>query len=284
MVPVAYSAGIIALAMFGICPSCVSVSLAGGLLFLLLTQGVRAALAKLRWQLPLLLLICLINPLYSAMGSTLLCKVGPFRVYAESLAYGAVMGALLVSALLWFEAAASVVGQDEVMELGGTLLPSVTLAVSMVMRLVPQLVRRARDARTVAEVTVGRRHGMNEALRILGVLLAWSLEDSVERSDSMRARGWGAGVRRHVYRSHLVRRRDVQALLLLILLSVVLVNHLNPASLLCRITIQRCYRDSARQLLAGSYDFEARPTQIWAQKKPGGKPRRARALGKERCD
>lgn len=218
MVPVAYSAGIIALAMFGICPSCVGVSLAGGLLFLLLTQGVRAALAKLRWQLPLLLLICLINPLYSAMGSTLLCKVGPFRVYAESLAYGAVMGALLVSVLLWFEAAASVVGQDEVMELGGTLLPSVTLAVSMVMRLVPQLVRRARDARTVAEVTVGRRHGMNEALRILGVLLAWSLEDSVERSDSMRARGWGAGVRRHVYRSHLVRRRDVQALLLLILL------------------------------------------------------------------
>ena len=49
-------------------------------------------------------------------------------------------------------------------------------------------------------------------MRLLGTLLTWSLEDSVERSDSMRARGWGAHARRSTYRAHTLRRRDVCAL------------------------------------------------------------------------
>jgi energy-coupling factor transport system permease protein len=215
MVLAAYFAGTIGLAMFGIAPACVAISLAGGLSFALVTQGARAALAKLRWQLPLLVLICLINPLYSAMGSTLLGKVGPFRIYAESLAYGAVMGVLLVSVLLWFEAAASVVGSDEVLELGGGVLPSVTLATSMVMRLIPQLMRRGQVARDVAHASSASGKGPREGVRLLGVLLTWSLEDSVERSDSMRARGWGAHASRTAYRSHMLCRRDVCALLAL---------------------------------------------------------------------
>lgn len=215
VVPAVYFAGTICLAMFGLTPACVALSLGGGFAFALVTQGVRVSLAKLRWQIPLLVLICLINPLYSAMGSTLLGRVGPFRIYAESLAYGAVMGALLVSVLLWFEAAASVVGQDETLELGGGALPSVALALSMVMRLVPQLMRRGRAARDSLRATTGSARGRGEATRLLGVLLTWSLEDSVERSDSMRARGWGSGVRRSTYRSHGLRRRDAAALVVL---------------------------------------------------------------------
>ena len=213
-----YFAGTIALAMFGICPACVAISLVGGLLFALVTQGVRASLAKLRWQLPLLVLICLINPLYSAMGSTLLGKVGPFRIYAESLAYGAVMGALLVSVLLWFEAAAGVVGQDEVMELGGGALPAITLATSMVMRLIPQLKERGREARVVVEATRGKGGVHSQSMRLMGVLLTWSLEDSVERADSMRARGWGATAKRTVLHQHAFRLRDGAALLVVLAL------------------------------------------------------------------
>lgn len=212
MVLAAYFVGTIGLAMFGIAPACVAISLVGGLAFALVTQGVRASIAKLRWQLPLLILICLINPLYSAMGSTLLGKVGPFRIYAESLAYGAVMGALLVSVLLWFEAAASVVGSDEVLELGGWVLPSVTLAVSMVMRLIPQLMRRGRVARDVARASSASGKGLREGVRLLGVLLTWSLEDSLERSDSMRARGWGARATRTTFRTHTLGTCDVVAL------------------------------------------------------------------------
>ena len=212
MVPAVYFAGTIALAMFGICPTCVALSLVGGLAFSLVTQGLHASLAKLRWQLPLLVLICVINPLYSGMGSTLLGKVGPFRVYAESLAYGAVMGALLVSVLLWFEAAGSVLGADELMELGGSMLPTTTLAVSMVMRLIPQLMGRARTSRDVMRVVRGSSAGLHEHTRLMGVLLTWSLEDSIERSDSMRARGWGARQRRSTYRTHMLRHRDAVAL------------------------------------------------------------------------
>ena len=209
-----YFVGVIALTMFGMAPACVVLSLAGGLCFSLATQGIASSLAKLRWQLPLLALICLINPLYSAMGSTLLGRVGPFRVYAESLAYGAMMGALLVAVLLWFEAAGSVVGVDETLELSGGLLPSIALAISMVMRLIPQLMRRGEETRRVTRIARGTGHVRSDMMRLLGVLLTWSLEDSVERSDSMRARGWGAAQRRSTYRAHRFRRRDGVALAL----------------------------------------------------------------------
>lgn len=223
LVLVAYFAGTITLAMFGLAPGCVAASLVGGVTFALVTQGLVPTLSKLRWQLPLLVLICVINPLYSARGATLLAKVGMFRIYAESLAYGAVMGALLVSVLLWFEAAASVVGEDETLELGGGLLPSVSLAASMVMRLIPQLMRRARATRAVLRATSGARHGRAEGMKLLGILLTWSLEDSVERSDSMRARGWGASVgrRRRPYRSHAFRTHDLVALIAIALLVAV---------------------------------------------------------------
>ncbi|MBQ6522986.1 MAG: energy-coupling factor transporter transmembrane protein EcfT, partial [Atopobiaceae bacterium] len=56
-VPAILFAGIIALTMFGLEPRLVGASLVSAILFALATQGVAAALDKLRWQLPLLILI-----------------------------------------------------------------------------------------------------------------------------------------------------------------------------------------------------------------------------------
>jgi energy-coupling factor transport system permease protein len=174
-----YFAGTVAIAMFGMHPGCVGISLVGGLALCSLLAGVRSSLAKLRWQLPLLLLVCVVNPLYSALGSTLLARVGPFRIYAESLAYGGMMGALFVSVLLWFEAASLVLGSDELLELAGAHLPHVALALSMVLRLIPLMLRRIRQAHDALGATRGQRGGVREATRLLGALLTWSLEDSV---------------------------------------------------------------------------------------------------------
>lgn len=222
-VPATYFAGTIVLAMCGLEPRLVAISLVGALAFSAVTYGVGAALAKLRWQVPLLLLICVINPLYSANGVTLLARVGRFYIYAESVAYGAVMGALLVAVLAWIEGAAHVIGQDEVMVLGHGALPTASLALSMTLRLVPQLLRRATAVRSSLEATTAAtesgqlaRSSLSQSgrtrVRVLGSLVSWALEDSLERSDSMRARGWGAVSRRTTFRPHRMRRRDVAAL------------------------------------------------------------------------
>lgn len=218
IVPAVLIGGAVVLAMVAIEPVCTAILLLGALLFSALTQGIGAATAKLRWQLPLLLLICLINPVFSAMGSTLVAKVGPFLVYAESLAYGAVMGALLVSVLMWIEALGMVIGQDELLVMTGGALPSVTLAFSMTAQLVPQLMRRARMVLASLRA-VPRAHGERAArTRVMGALATWALEDSLERADSMRARGWGATRRRSHYRMRAFRERDAVALVLVVTL------------------------------------------------------------------
>lgn len=220
-VPATYFAGTIVLAMCGIEPRLVVISLVGALAFSAVTYGVAAAFDKLRWQVPLLLLICVINPLYSANGVTLLAKVWRFYIYAESVAYGAVMGALLVAVLAWIEGAAHVIGQDELMVLGHGALPTASLALSMTLRLVPQLLRRSTSVRTSLTATTAAAasggpdngDGPGRArVRVLGSLVSWALEDSLERSDSMRARGWGSGRRRTTFRPHRFRRRDAVAL------------------------------------------------------------------------
>lgn len=214
-VPAALFAGTVALSMLAVHPVVAALSLAGALSFSLLARGWRATARGLAWQLPMLALVCLANPFFSASGSTLLLKVGPRSVYAESLAYGATMGALMVAVVLWFEGAATALTQDRLLSLGGRRARALPLATSMASQLVPQLVARSRVVRaTLAACTAaGPRKGLaSELARTSTMLLTWSLEDSVERADAMRARGWESGIPRTLYRPERLRGRDAWAL------------------------------------------------------------------------
>ena len=214
-VPAALFAGILALTMFCVQPVLAAISLAGALAFSALVRGARATLAGLRWQLPMLALVCLANPFFSASGSTLLLRLGPVAIYLESLAYGAVMGMLMVAVILWFEGAAAVLTQDRLLGLAHGRAASVSLVVSMAAQLMPQMLRRARgvEASLAACTAAGPRPGLRERLvRESGQLMGWALEDSLERADAMRARGWESGCERTSYRADVLRESDVAKL------------------------------------------------------------------------
>ncbi|MDO4429341.1 MAG: energy-coupling factor transporter transmembrane protein EcfT [Atopobiaceae bacterium] len=214
-VPATLFAGVVALAMLAVQPALTAVLLAGALLFSLLARGAAATARGLAWQLPLLALVCLLNPLFSASGSTLLFKLGPRSVYLESLAYGATMGGLMVAVVLWLEGAAAVLTQDRLLALVPRRARALPLVAGMVAQLVPQLLRRSRGVRaSLASCTAaGPRPGARDALtRTSSLLLSWSLEESLERADSMRARGWESGRPRTAYRPERLRPRDVAAL------------------------------------------------------------------------
>lgn len=309
-VPALYFAGTAVLMMFAMQPVYVGISLAGSLLCSFLCRGVADTLRGLRWQLPMLALVCLANPLFVATGSTLLWRVGPIAVYAEALAYGACMGALMVSVVVWLECASRVLTQDRLLAVSGRVLPTVSLMVSMTAQLVPQLMRRASAVRQVtaactaaggaasgvrtpsvdrdagpgttsqvvdgmtSEVVGGGRttvavvggttsevvgdapaavgvaggdatdapRSQGEAsqgdasrgrvarsrtrrlarlrphARVGTMLLTWALEDSLERADAMRARGWGATQSRTSYRTWRFRTSDAVAMAIIGLL------------------------------------------------------------------
>jgi energy-coupling factor transport system permease protein len=212
VVPAVYFAGIIGIGIFTLQPVFAAISVVGALCFAVCCTGWRRALRQLRWQLPMIALVCLANPLFSSSGLTVLITLGPVTVRLEALAYGLCMGASLVSMLQWVANAAHVLTEDRLLELSGTRLPVVTTMVSMAIQLVPQLRRRfgvvesARGACTSAQAP--RKGGHVHAST---VLMAWAMEDSLERADSMRARGWELGGHRTGYRLEPLRGSDVAA-------------------------------------------------------------------------
>ena len=180
-------------------------------------RGARATGRTLAWQLPLVAVIALANPLFSASGST------------EIFRLGACMGLMLATVLLTLESASRVLTSDKVMALFGNAAPTVGLMLSMTARLVPHYVRRGTDiggvqrACTAARSSVGESGGddapraprgaaLRDNLRLSSVLMGWSMEDSLETASAMKARGWGAAVRRTTYARHRFRRLDAAAL------------------------------------------------------------------------
>ncbi len=213
-VPATYFAATGCIAIFAMQPVCVGISLAGALAFSFASRGWRRTLAGLRWQLPMVALVAVANPLFSASGSTLLARLGPMAIYQESIAYGACAGVLLVAVVLWFEGAACVLTQDRLLQLGARALPTVTLATSMAAQLVPQLMRRSQAVRaaTLATTAAAPAGSRARGVRVADQLMSWSMEDSIERSDAMRARGWGATDRRSCYLPDSFRTADAIAL------------------------------------------------------------------------
>lgn len=210
--------GVVAVTMLAVHPVVAAMSLLGALACSALTRGVGATGRGLVWQLPMLVLVCLANPLFSARGSTLVAKWGPVSVYAESLAYGATMGAVMVAVVVWLECAARELTQDRLLALAPRRARSLPLVTSMAAQLVPQLMGRARTVRATRAAcsAAGVRTAPRAAIvRTSTMLLGWALEDSVGRADVMRARGWEAGCARTCYRPDRLRRRDVRDLVLL---------------------------------------------------------------------
>ena len=151
----------------------------------------------------MILIIAVLNPLFSASGSTELFRIGMRAVYLESMVYGLCMGGLFVASVLWFEAAASMLSYDKVLALLGNTAPVIALMISMCMRLIPQFLRRGRTVLAVQDAIDVPGHAsadpVRSRLRASSVLMGWGMEDSLERADAMRSRGWGAATRRTTY-------------------------------------------------------------------------------------
>ncbi|MBQ6455424.1 MAG: hypothetical protein IJJ32_04990 [Eggerthellaceae bacterium] len=197
-------------------------------------RGWRPALKTLTWQLPLLLIITLLNPIFSQSGSTVLFMFGYSAFYLESLVYGLCMGIMLVSIMQWFSNLSHILTSDKMMQLTGRVMPTIGLMVTMILRLVPQFMRCSKSIRSTQEFCTSanldnqvgfgaqgipdsgtskgffakRADSVRTYLRDLTVLMGWGMEDSLDTSEAMRARGWGAAPKRTTYQRSDFRARD----------------------------------------------------------------------------
>lgn len=151
---------------------------------------------------PLFLFLTVINPLFNTQGERILFYVFGRPYTLEALLYGAAIAAMFVTMMLWFGCYNKVLTSDKFTSLFGNLIPSISLVLVMVFRMVPNFIRKAQQI-TGARRSIGKGAGayaatkdkLTEGMTVLGTLTSWALEGSVVTGDSMRARGYGSAKR-----------------------------------------------------------------------------------------
>lgn len=221
--PCLFFGAILLATMLAIHPVIATLSLVCALWLSLVTRGTYATKRTLAVTLPLMAIIFCINPLVSHAGSTVVATVLGIPVTLESLVYGWTMACVVAAVMVWCEDAACALNAESVMALFSRVLPRISLIVTMVARLVPTYIRRnamiqnTEEANRVVFGHHARRptSSLSRIVRRSGILLAWSLESSIQKADAMVAQGWNAKKKRSSYRIMTLGRRDIIALVLL---------------------------------------------------------------------
>lgn len=163
----------------------------------MIDTGFVRTLKTLRFGLSVGILIVLINLLVNRRGPTILWRWDDFYITKESLFSGLQMAFLLLCCMRLFLQFSRRMTDEKVMALLAGRLPGVALLFCMILRLVPDVRRKA--------LRLKKLHGRGS--RIWRTLVTMTLEDGVIRSISMRDRGYERADRRNsFYRRHLCVR------------------------------------------------------------------------------
>lgn len=178
-----------------------------GALLLNFSMDRKRTAKKLLAFLPLALLVAVINPLFNTLGSTPLFFLWGRPYTLEALYYGFVIGGMLLGMFLWFSAYNAVLTDDKFSYLFGALSPSLSLLLTTVFRMIPNLTRKLKQIMG-ARKGIGKAGGdsardrLDSGITAISVLTSWALEGGVTTADSMNSRGYGTGKRTcfHSYR------------------------------------------------------------------------------------
>jgi len=182
-------------------PAYLAVGFVTSISYYLLLNG-RKGLKMLCWMALFFLVMTVINPLFNIYGKTCLFYLFGRPYTLEGLYYGAAIAGALVIMLIWFGCYNVVLTSDKFTCLFGSLIPALSLLLVMVLRLIPNLMRKAKQF-LGARKCIGmggsenapRKEKLMDGMTILSALTDWALEGSVVTGDAMRSRGYGSAKR-----------------------------------------------------------------------------------------
>ncbi|MDR0875603.1 MAG: energy-coupling factor transporter transmembrane protein EcfT [Clostridiales Family XIII bacterium] len=140
----------------------------------------------------------IMNPVFNHRGVTILTYLpdgNPLTL--ESVLYGVCMALMIGGVILWFMSYNAIMTSDKFIYLFGRIIPAMSLIISMALRFIPHYraqIRRIASARRGIGFDASSG-GFFSRVRcggeILSVMVTWALENGIETSDSMQARGYG---------------------------------------------------------------------------------------------
>ena len=177
-------------------------------------------------MLPLVLIISAINPVFNHQGDTVLFYLFDNPYTLEALLYGMITAGMLVNMLLWFSCYSQVLTSDKFVNLFGNLIPALSLLLIMVLRMIPNLMRKAAQILGARKSigkgsgeSSGRKDKIMDGMNILSALTDWALEGGIVTADSMRARGYGTA-KRSSFLIYRMTFRDILLIVSMVLLTV----------------------------------------------------------------
>lgn len=192
---------VIGSAMFVLHPICTPISLCFALVTVACYCPRRALWQSLSLAAVLPPLAAGFNALFSHAGVTVLGYLpsgNPLTM--ESVVYGAFAGGMLAAVLIWFTAFHVVMTSDKLLWLFSRLTPSLSLLLSMALRLVPRFRLQFAETMVARRAIGGCEDGhfvqrVRLGASVLSAMTTRALEGSVDTADAMRARGYGIGAR-----------------------------------------------------------------------------------------
>ena len=198
MVNFVYFTLVLTFSMFFMHPVYLTVSLLCAAAFSIRLSGKSALRPQLKFLLPTVLAVALINPAFSHAGVTILAYLpsgNPLTL--ESIVYGTAAAVMLAAVILWFSCFNVVMTTDKFVYLFGRVIPAMSLVLSMAFRFVPRFAAQFREV-SEAQRCIGRDlsegsavERIKKAASIVSIMVTWSLENAAQTADSMKSRGYG---------------------------------------------------------------------------------------------
>lgn len=157
---------------------------------------------------PASLAAVIINPLFSHEGITILeyfPSGNPLTL--ESVVYGAAGGIMVCGICTLFYSFNIVMTSDRIMYLTAKIMPSIALTISMSLRFIPEFKRHMGSVSRSCRCVIKNGGKIRNGTAVFESMVMWSFEKSIERSDSMRARGYGVA-RRNSYSKYKFTKTD----------------------------------------------------------------------------
>ena len=123
-------------------PAYLAVGIISGICYYLLLHR-RKGLRNILSMLPLFLVLTLINPLFNRYGERVLFWYFGRPYTWEALLYGMAISGIFLEMLLWFGCYNAVLTSDKFTSLFGNVIPALSLLLVMVLRLIPNFMRKA---------------------------------------------------------------------------------------------------------------------------------------------
>lgn len=193
-----YFTAVIMIGMFFLQPFFLAIGFISAFTYSVMLKGKKSVKFNLFYLLPLLLLMAALNPAFNHQGESILFYLENGNpITLESIVYGAAAAGMFITVILWFSCYNAVMTSDKFICLFGRIIPALSLIFSMVLRFVPRYTAQLKVIST-AQKCIGRDASQGNIIRrakngikLLSIMTTWALENAIETSDSMRARGYG---------------------------------------------------------------------------------------------